>query len=67
MNPVFVDTYDAITYCMRPGLTREGVRNTLYNWAKQGKIKNYGGTAKHAARWDLREIEDVLRTEVDNA
>lgn len=67
MSPVYVDTYDAVTYCMRKGVTREQVRTTLYNWCRQGKVTNYGGKAKHQARWDLREIEQVLRSEVDNA
>lgn len=67
MNPVFVDTYDAVTYCMRSGWSREYVRNLIYRWSKEGKINNHGGQAKHAARWDLHEIEQVLRAEVDNA
>lgn len=63
-----VDTYDAVTYLAgdRVNEVTPGVRRImsrwLYNWAREGKITNYGSSAK--AMWDLAEVLDAYRHSV---
>ena len=54
-------TYDAVTMLLgvaaysEPEMRRVMTR-WLYNWAREGKIKNYGDSKK--AIWDSREMLD---------
>lgn len=34
---------------------------TIYRWARDGKITRRGGTGKKQARWDIREVDQVMR------
>lgn len=49
-GPVLVDTEAAVEWSGRD-------RQTIYRWAREGKITRYGGRGNGAARWDIRELE----------
>ena len=68
--PDLVTTDGAITHILGEEADpreRKLIRFRLYNWAAAGKLTRHGGTGNGAARWDLREIEQIVSAiPVDN-
>ncbi|MFF8831356.1 hypothetical protein [Streptomyces sp. NPDC015131] len=61
---ILVPTLAAVADMLPPGVTvgdldaaeLERYRRRIYNWARHGKLKQYGGTGKDQALWNLFEI-----------
>jgi len=54
-----LSTYDVVSWLWSPEVgaeMRRVLNRYLYNWAREGKITNYG-TDEHAL-WDTREVLD---------
>jgi hypothetical protein len=60
-----VDTEMAVTFIARPGEDPRFARARLYEWRKEGKIRNHGSGKRGRARWDLRELKKVVQATID--
>lgn len=58
MTPTLLCTEDMVTYLVGESSTevRAVVRERLYDWKRDGKIHNHGGTQRGRAMWNPREV-----------
>lgn len=42
------------------GLSRKSVRQSLYHWARVGKVTRHGGSSKGQALWSLEELHAAM-------
>ncbi|WP_159038892.1 MULTISPECIES: hypothetical protein [unclassified Streptomyces] len=61
MKSVIVPTDVAVAFLVREGASKEQARRWIYNRSKSGLLTNHGKRGNGQARWDLAEIDALIR------
>lgn len=60
MKPVILPTELVIVWLAREGVSAAHARRFLYRHSYLGNLTRYGGSERGTARWDLREVRDLM-------
>ncbi|WOX21062.1 hypothetical protein [Streptomyces solicathayae] len=61
MKSVVVPTDVAVAFLVREGVPERSARQWIYAQSKAGRLPNHGKSGHGQARWDLAEIEALIR------
>jgi hypothetical protein len=61
VKSVIVPTDVAVAFLVREGATKEQARRWIYNRSKTGRLTNHGKSGNGQARWDLAEIDALIK------
>lgn len=61
MRSVIVPTDVAVAFLVREGATEKQARRWIYNRSKTGRLTNHGKAGNGQARWDLAEIDALIK------
>lgn len=58
--PILVPTDLAVAWLTREGVQPAQARQFIYRHSHTGVLTNHGGTKYGKARWDLRQIREIM-------
>ncbi|MFC8896501.1 hypothetical protein [Streptomyces cinereoruber] len=61
MKSIIVPTDVAVAFLVREGASKAQARRWIYSRSMAGRLTNHGKTGNGQARWDLAEIDALIR------
>lgn len=61
MKSVIVPTDVAVAFLVREGASKTQAQRWIYSNSNAGRLTNHGKPGNGQARWDLAQIDDLIR------